>query len=51
MAREWCVYAADDAALLSNLAEDTLGILSLTRRRLLLSGIAAHDWESVWASV
>ena len=51
IAREWPVYAADDAALLGDLAEDTLGILSLTRRRELLNGIAGRDWESVWASM
>ena len=51
VAREWFVYAADDPALLQDLSEGTLGILSLTRRRLLLNGIAARSWDSVWSSV
>ena len=47
MAREWCVYAADDPALLKALAEDALGILSLNRRRALLQGIAARRWAAI----
>ncbi len=49
--REWCVYAADDPSLLKDLAEDTLGVLSLTRRRVLLDGIATRMWDSVWSSI
>ncbi|MDQ1473985.1 MAG: hypothetical protein QOJ99_5465 [Bryobacterales bacterium] len=51
MAREWCVYAADSEALLSDLADDSLGVLSLTRRRELLNSIAARDWDGVWRTI
>jgi Flp pilus assembly protein TadD len=51
MVREWLVYAASQPALLRDLSDDTLGILSLSRRRDLLKGIAAEDWNGVWRSV
>ena len=38
-AREWIVYAADSAELQADLAEATLGLLSLTRRATLLNGL------------
>jgi hypothetical protein len=49
--REWLVSAASQPALPRDLSDDTLGILSLSRRRELLKGIAAEDWNAVWHSV
>jgi tetratricopeptide (TPR) repeat protein len=49
--REWFAYASTTTQLLDNLSEDTLGILSLARRRDLLNAIATQDWTSVWAAV
>jgi Flp pilus assembly protein TadD len=51
VAREWLVYAASQPALLRDVSEDTLGILSLSRRRELLNAIASEDWKAVWNSV
>jgi hypothetical protein len=45
--REWCVRAAADPAALAALSEDTLGLLSLTRRRQLLDSLAAHRWQGI----
>ncbi len=46
LAREWVLHAAADPNLMAALAEETLGLLSPTRRAELLDGIAARDWES-----
>jgi Flp pilus assembly protein TadD len=51
LAREWLVYATAQPALLRDVSEDTLGILSLSRRRELLNAIASADWKAVWNSV
>ena len=51
MAREWCVYAGQDPALFAALSEDTLGLLSLTRRRELLDSITAHRWSLIGNSL
>ncbi len=51
LAREWIVYAAGDAALLRDLSDDALGVLSLSRRRELLNAIASRDWQAAWSSV
>jgi tetratricopeptide (TPR) repeat protein len=51
LAREWLVYATAQPALLRDVSEDTLGILSLSRRRELLNAIASEDWKAVWNSV
>ena len=51
MAREWLVYAANQPTLLRDVSDDTLGILSLSRRRELLNAIASEDWKTVWNSV
>jgi hypothetical protein len=51
LAREWCVYAAGDPKLLNDLAEDTLGLLSLGRRRALLNAIETGAWETVRETV
>lgn len=46
VAREWILHAGSDPSLLDALAEDTLGLLSATRRAQLLDAIASRDWES-----
>jgi Flp pilus assembly protein TadD len=51
LAREWIVYAAGEPALLRDLSDDTLGVLSLSRRRELLNAIASRDWRAAWNSV
>jgi tetratricopeptide (TPR) repeat protein len=51
IAREWCVQGADDAGLLKDLEEETLGVLPLTRRRALLNAIATREWRSVWGNL
>jgi tetratricopeptide (TPR) repeat protein len=51
IAREWCVYASENPALLADLAEDTTGILSLSRRRDLLNSIASGSGRDVWSRV
>ena len=51
MAREWCVEAGRNPAAFDALSQDTFGILSLGRRRDLLAGIQAGDWNRVWESV
>jgi|GEM_PF-2020286 len=51
IAREWCVEAARSPAVRKDLSEDTLGLLSLIRRRQLLDGLNARDWKIVWQSV
>jgi tetratricopeptide (TPR) repeat protein len=48
IAREWCLYAAERPELSQPLADDLAGILSLSRRREVLNGIAGRDWETVW---
>lgn len=50
-AREWVVRSAFEARLRSDLAEDTFGLLSLSRRADLLRGLTAADWPSVWDAV
>lgn len=51
LAREWLVFAATQPGLLRDLSDDTLGILSLSRRRELLNAITSQDWKAVWTSV
>lgn len=47
-AREWIVQAAFQPPLALDLAEETLGLLSLTRRTQLLGAIAARRWSEAW---
>jgi hypothetical protein len=51
MAREWCVYAASDPAVFAALSEDTLGVLSLSRRRQLLNAITERDINTIAANL
>ncbi|HKD04576.1 MAG TPA: hypothetical protein VKB79_01630 [Bryobacteraceae bacterium] len=50
MAREWCIYAADNPEALAALADETAGILSLGRRRDLLTAVGSKSWDRVWES-
>jgi tetratricopeptide (TPR) repeat protein len=46
VAREWIVEAAFDPKAHDTLADDTLGLLSLTRRNDLLNAISTRDWRA-----
>jgi hypothetical protein len=50
-AREWIVESARHPAEFRALSEETMGLLSLSRRSELLSGIESRDWNQVWSSV
>jgi tetratricopeptide (TPR) repeat protein len=50
VAREWIVKSADRPDLLDALSEETLGLLSPTRRADLLNGIESRNWRKVWSS-
>jgi hypothetical protein len=50
-AREWIVESARRPAELRALSEETMGLLSLSRRAELLTGIESRDWNQVWSSV
>ena len=51
VAREWIVLAAGRPELKETLSEESLGLLSLTRRAGLLASLADADWTSVWSFV
>jgi tetratricopeptide (TPR) repeat protein len=51
VSREWIVHAANQPDVQGALAEETLGLLSLTRRAELLSALAEGNWRSVWNHV
>ena len=51
LAREWIVQAAVQPHLRRDLAESTLGLLSLKRRRRLVAAIEQKSWQTVWNSV
>ena len=46
VAREWILHAGSNQKLADDLAEDTLGLLSATRRAQLLDAISARDWAN-----
>ena len=50
-AREWIVESARRPAEFRALSEETMGLLSLSRRAELLTGIESRDWNQVWSSV
>ncbi len=50
LSREWILHAGSSGPLLDGLAEDTLGLLSATRRAQLLDAIAARDWTAALSS-
>jgi hypothetical protein len=49
VAREWIARAASQPERETDLAEATLGLLSLTRRAALREALAEGDWRSVWS--
>ncbi|HEV2731499.1 MAG TPA: hypothetical protein VGV15_15820, partial [Terriglobales bacterium] len=51
VAREWVYESARKPELLRALNEETMGLLSLSRRADLLNGIASRDWRRVWESI
>jgi tetratricopeptide (TPR) repeat protein len=51
VAREWIYVSASQAEAFRPLSEDTMGVLSLSRRADLLNGIEMRDWRKVWESV
>jgi len=51
VAREWIYKSATQEEALRALSEDTMGLLSLSRRADLLNGIEAGNWSKVWESV
>lgn len=51
VAREWICMSAKDAEALRILSEETMGLLSLSRRADLLNGVQAGNWRGVWESV
>jgi hypothetical protein len=51
VAREWIARAASQQELNESLAEDTLGLLSLTRRANLIAALAERDWSTAWSCV
>jgi len=51
VAREWIYESARNSDLLRALSDETMGLLSLSRRADLLNGISSRDWRQVWASI
>lgn len=51
VAREWIYEAARKPEILRALGEETVGLLSLSRRADLLNGIASRSWREVWNSI
>jgi hypothetical protein len=51
VAREWVYESARQPELLRALSEQTVGLLSLSRRADLLNGIASHEWRRTWDSI
>ena len=50
VAREWIVESASRPDLLEALSEETLGLLSPSRRADLINGIESRNWGKVWTS-
>src|SRR6267378_4111282 len=51
IAREWIYISASQGEAFRALSEETMGVLSLSRRADLLNGIEARNWRNVWESV
>ncbi|MGB6477223.1 MAG: hypothetical protein WBF04_24480 [Candidatus Sulfotelmatobacter sp.] len=51
VAREWIFQAARQPEEFQTLSEETTGLLSLSRRADLLTGIETRAWRKVWDSV
>jgi hypothetical protein len=50
-AREWIVLSAGSAEPRAELADATIGLLSLARRSDLLAALDRRDWKTVWSAV
>jgi hypothetical protein len=50
-AREWIVLSAGSAELRPELADATIGLLSLARRSEFLAALDGRDWKTVWSAV
>jgi predicted Zn-dependent protease len=51
VAREWIFESARRPAVFQALSEDSMGLLSLSRRADLLNGIETGNWKKVWDSI
>jgi tetratricopeptide (TPR) repeat protein len=51
VAREWIAESASRPEEFASLGEETMGLLSLSRRADLLTGIESRNWRKVWDAV
>jgi hypothetical protein len=51
VAREWIYESSRKAVAFRALSDETMGLLSLSRRAQLLNGIASREWRRVWDSL
>jgi tetratricopeptide (TPR) repeat protein len=51
IAREWIVESIRRPDVFQSLSEETMGLLSLSRRADLLNGIESRNWRKVWDSI
>jgi hypothetical protein len=51
LAREWIEESASHPDAFQALSDETMGLLSLTRRADLLSAIETRDWRRAWVAV
>ena len=51
VAREWIYESALNPELFHSLGDQTVGLLSLSRRAQLLNGITSREWRRVWDSI
>jgi hypothetical protein len=51
VAREWIAESASRPEEFAALSEETMGLLSLTRRADLLTGIESRNWRKVWEAI
>lgn len=51
LAREWIEESASRPEAFQALSEETMGLLSLTRRAALLSAVETRDWRRAWDAI
>jgi hypothetical protein len=51
VAREWIYESSSKPDVFRALSDETMGLLSLSRRAQLLNGIASRDWRRVWDAI
>jgi len=51
IAKEWIFESARRPEAIHALSEETMGLLSLSRRADLLNGIESRNWQKVWDSI